>query len=57
MPQCDAGGDDAVGNVANAWTTLPTGTDYQAFCYDELNRLVWASSAGGRAWWRACWRR
>ncbi|HEX6797113.1 MAG TPA: RHS repeat-associated core domain-containing protein, partial [Ktedonobacterales bacterium] len=38
---------DAVGNVANVWTTLPSGTDYQAFCYDEQNRLVWASSASG----------
>jgi YD repeat-containing protein len=38
---------DPVGNVANVWTSLPSGTDYQAFCYDEHNRLTWASSATG----------
>jgi hypothetical protein len=26
-------------------TTLPAGTDTQAFCYDEQNRLTWASAA------------
>jgi RHS repeat-associated protein len=26
---------------------LPTGTDAQAFCYDEQNRLQWASSQSG----------
>src|SRR5262249_23162459 len=25
---------------------LPTGTDNQAFCYDEQNRLTWAGSTG-----------
>src|SRR5947208_1673880 len=37
---------DAAGNVATANTTLPTGTDHQAFCYDEQNRLTWAGSVG-----------
>lgn len=36
-----------MGTLANVWTTLPTGTDYQAFCYDEQQRLTWASSASG----------
>ncbi|HEX6797111.1 MAG TPA: RHS repeat-associated core domain-containing protein [Ktedonobacterales bacterium] len=36
-----------MGNAASVQTTLPTGTDYQAFCYDEQNRLTWASSASG----------
>jgi RHS repeat-associated protein len=38
---------DAVGNVASVNTTLAAGTDNQAFCYDEQNRLTWASSASG----------
>jgi hypothetical protein len=38
---------DAVGNVLTARTTLPTGTDNQVFCYDEQNRLTWASSQSG----------
>lgn len=33
-----------VGNVLSAQTTLTAGTDHQVFCYDEQNRLVWASS-------------
>lgn len=37
---------DAAGNVTTANTTLTTGTDNQAFCYDEQNRLTWAGSAG-----------
>ena len=37
---------DAVGNVLAVNTTLPQGTDNQVFCYDELNRLVWAGSEG-----------
>ncbi len=37
---------DAVGNVTAINTTLPAGTDNQAFCYDEQNRLVWAGSTG-----------
>jgi RHS repeat-associated protein len=37
---------DAMGNVATASTTLPGGTDNQAFCYDEQNRLTWAGSTG-----------
>jgi hypothetical protein len=37
-------GYDAVGNLASVSTTLAAGTDQQAFCYDEQNRLVWASS-------------
>ncbi len=38
---------DAVSNVTSAATSLSTGTDNQAFCYDEQNRLTWASSASG----------
>jgi RHS repeat-associated protein len=37
---------DGVGNVTTVSTTLPGGTDNQAFCYDEQNRLTWAGSAG-----------
>src|SRR5262249_16219441 len=37
---------DAMGNVTGVTTTVPNGTDNQAFCYDELNRLVWAGSMG-----------
>jgi YD repeat-containing protein len=44
-------GYDAASNVTGLATTLGTGglggstqTDNQAFCYDEQNRLVWASS-------------
>jgi RHS repeat-associated protein len=37
---------DGAGNVAAASTTLPAGTDHQAFCYDEQNRLTWAGSTG-----------
>ncbi len=37
---------DAAGNVSTANTTLSTGTDHQAFCYDEQNRLTAAASSG-----------
>ncbi len=37
---------DAVGNVVGVNTTLPEGTDNQAFCYDEMDRLTWAGSTG-----------
>jgi RHS repeat-associated protein len=37
---------DGAGNVTNQTTTLPQGTDVQAFCYDEQNRLTWAGSVG-----------
>jgi RHS repeat-associated protein len=37
---------DAAGNVSTANTTLSTGTDNQAFCYDEQNRLTAAASSG-----------
>ena len=37
---------DASGNVLTTNTTLPTGTDNQAFCYDNLNRLTWAGATG-----------
>ena len=37
---------DAAGNVSTANTTLPSGTDNQAFCYDEQNRVVAAASSG-----------
>ncbi|HEX6818386.1 MAG TPA: hypothetical protein VF120_08430 [Ktedonobacterales bacterium] len=35
---------DAVGNVLTASTTLPGGTNNRAFCYDEQNRVTWAST-------------
>ncbi|HEX6818227.1 MAG TPA: hypothetical protein VF120_07630, partial [Ktedonobacterales bacterium] len=38
---------DNVGNVSSVSTILPAGTDNQAFCYDEQNRLTWASSTSG----------
>lgn len=44
---------DAAGNVASVTTTLaavgstPGGSETQAFCYDDLDRLTWASSATG----------
>ncbi len=42
---------DNVGNVIGLDTTLPTmsggsQTDNQSFCYDALNRLVWAGNSG-----------
>lgn len=37
---------DAAANVTNITTTLPQGTDVQAFCYDEQDRLTWAGSVG-----------
>jgi hypothetical protein len=37
---------DAGGNVATVWTRVPSGTDTQAFCYDEQNRVTWAGSSG-----------
>ena len=37
---------DTGGNVTSANTTLAAGTDTQAFCYDEQNRLTWAGSVG-----------
>jgi RHS repeat-associated protein len=39
-------GYDAVGNVTSAKTTMPAGTDQQAFCYDEQDRLTWAGASG-----------
>jgi RHS repeat-associated protein len=37
---------DAASNVTTANTTLPAGSDNQAFCYEEQNRLIWAGAAG-----------
>jgi RHS repeat-associated protein len=37
---------DAASRVIGITTTLPQGTDVQAFCYDEQNRLTWAGSVG-----------
>ena len=37
---------DGAGNVTNETTTFPQGTDAQAFCYDEQNRVTWAGSVG-----------
>jgi hypothetical protein len=39
-------GYDAASNVTSVATTLSAGTDNQAFCYDDQNRLVWAGSTG-----------
>jgi RHS repeat-associated protein len=42
-------GYDAASNVTAVTTTLAAGTggtDNQAFCYDEQNRLVWAGASG-----------
>ncbi|HEX5159755.1 MAG TPA: hypothetical protein VFW17_21275 [Ktedonobacterales bacterium] len=39
-------GYDAASNVTAVATTLSAGTDNQAFCYDDENRLVWAGSTG-----------
>jgi RHS repeat-associated protein len=39
-------GYDAASNVVGVATTVPGGTDSQQFCYDDLNRLVWAGSSG-----------
>jgi RHS repeat-associated protein len=39
-------GYDAASNVTAVNTTLAAGTDNQAFCYDELNRLTWAGASG-----------
>jgi RHS repeat-associated protein len=36
---------DAAGNVTTASMTMPGGTDNQSFCYDEQDRLTWASAA------------
>ncbi len=45
-------GYDAASNVTAVNTTLAAGTDNQAFCYDEQNRLVWAGSSGNAVVWR-----
>jgi YD repeat-containing protein len=37
---------DNIGNVLTTNTTLAAGTDNQAFCYDNFNRLTWAGSTG-----------
>jgi RHS repeat-associated protein len=37
---------DAVSNVTSVNTALFAGTDNQAYCYDDLNRLSWAGSTG-----------
>src|ERR1051326_6020218 len=37
---------DGAGNVTTETSTLPGGTDDQAFCYDEQDRLAWAGSVG-----------
>jgi YD repeat-containing protein len=37
---------DAAGNVSGVTTTLPQGSDTQAFCYDAQNRLSWAGASG-----------
>jgi RHS repeat-associated protein len=36
---------DAAGNVTTASMTMPGGTDNQSFCYDDQDRLTWASTA------------
>src|SRR5207249_4760523 len=37
---------DGAGNVGTITTTMPSGTDNQAFCYDEQDRLTWAGTNG-----------
>ena len=37
---------DAAGDVIYLGTTLPAGTDNQAFCYDDEGRLNWAGATG-----------
>ena len=37
---------DGAGNVSTASTTMPAGTDNQAFCYDEQDRLTWSGATG-----------
>lgn len=37
---------DGAGNVVGVQTTLPAGSDTQAFCYDEQNQLTWAGAVG-----------
>lgn len=41
-----ARGFDAAGNVSSESTTMPAGTDNQAFCFDEQDRLTWAGTSG-----------
>jgi RHS repeat-associated protein len=36
---------DSAGTVTSISTTMPGATDNQSFCYDEQDRLTWASSA------------
>jgi RHS repeat-associated protein len=36
---------DGAGNVTTTNTTMPGATDNQSFCYDEQDRLTWASAA------------
>jgi RHS repeat-associated protein len=36
---------DGAGNVTTTNMTMPGATDNQSFCYDEQDRLTWASSA------------
>jgi RHS repeat-associated protein len=36
---------DGAGNVTTIATTMPGATDNQSFCYDEQDRLTWASAA------------
>jgi hypothetical protein len=44
-----------MGNVADMGSRVPQGMDYQAFCYDEQNRLTWASSATGSVPFGGSW--
>jgi RHS repeat-associated protein len=37
---------DAAGNVTSSIAALNGGTDTQAFCYDDMNRLTWAGASG-----------
>ena len=49
---------DAAGNVSSVTTTLaavgttPGGSETQAFCYDDLDRLTWAGTSVALAYYR-----
>jgi hypothetical protein len=40
----ELGSYDSAGNVAGIAIVLGSGVDHQTFCYNEHNRLIWASA-------------
>jgi len=46
VPSLQIGPYDGAGNIPAINITLAAGTDHQAFCYDEQNRLINAASTG-----------